>query len=321
MQQPGRDPDPWPPLDIGEMIADMERHPTSIHWQRTLEYVHSWAIRLVRPEFGYRYGPDDLTQNVMLILMQPGKLSTFRGVAMTATPDVVQPRAFCKYLRVMTRLTLKDMVRSATTEKKYLHKYHVENDGDPPDEHDPLDQLTSQQPSIEDQLIAAEDLADVGRYLAKLAATNADAARSVAELLRSVFTSEDYQGIVDRYQRNPSSVRLHIFRIRRKLRMAFSDLAPSATGKRSSQKPGRASSQKTPKQQLAPRAAGRQKRPQPATPPALEQPLSQTIGVTLPSPSIDQAAQPPTGAPPVNHGISKPASDETIARRNRGKVR
>ena len=55
MQHPGRDPDPWPPLDIGAMIADMEKHTTSIHWQHTMEYVHSWAIRLVHPEFGYRH--------------------------------------------------------------------------------------------------------------------------------------------------------------------------------------------------------------------------------------------------------------------------
>ena len=312
MQQPGRDPDPWPPADIGAMIADMERHPTSIHWQRTLEYVHSWAIRLVRPDFGSRFGPDDLTQTVMELLMQPGKLSTFRGET---------PQAFCKYLQVMTKLTLKDMVRSATTEKKYLHKYHVENDGDPPDERDPLDQVASQQPSIEDQLIAAEDLADVGRYLTKFAATNSDAARSVAELFRSVFSSEEYQGIADRYRHDPSSVRLHIHRLRKKLRMAFSNLPPSATGERSPQKPGRASNQKSPKQRLAPRVAGRQKRLQPATPPALEQPLLQTIGSVLPSPSIEQAIQPPTGTPSVNHAASGPAFDETIARRNRGKVR
>lgn len=298
MQHPGRDPDPWPPLDIGAMIADMEQHPTSIHWQRTLEYVQSWAMRLVRPEFGSRFGPDDLTQTVMEILMQTGKLSTFRGET---------PQAFCNYLQVMTKLTLKDMVRSATTEKKYLHKYHVENDGDPPDERDPLEQVASQQPSIEDQLIAAEDLADVGRHLAKLAATSPDAARNVAELLRSVFSSEEYQGIADRYRHDPSSVRLHIHRLRKKLRMAFSDLASSATGKKTPQKSGRVSSQKAAKQQLAPRVAGRQQRPQPATAPALEQPLLQTIGSALPSPSIEEAIQPPT--------------DETIARRNRGKVR
>src|SRR5690349_16732769 len=80
--------DPWPPLDIGAMIAEMEGNPASTHWGNMLRYIEGRAKRLVRPNLGYRFDHNDLTQKVMQTLWKPGKLSSFRAAATTTATDI-----------------------------------------------------------------------------------------------------------------------------------------------------------------------------------------------------------------------------------------
>jgi DNA-directed RNA polymerase specialized sigma24 family protein len=309
--------DPWPPLAIGAMIADMEQNTASPHWARTLQYVQSCAERLVLPYLGYEFEPGDLTQNVMLALQKPGKLANLRLLSTTGDSEMLPPRAFLRYLRGTTHFTFKDMLRPVRRRAKRRLDHHVESNADPPDEQDPLDLLASPSPTVEEQAVMTEKLAEVIRFLRELAAKSPDDARNVGELLRSVFTSEEYQRIAEEFGRDPNAVRMDIFRVRQKVRRAFSHHPRRGSGKaksqQSNQTPTRKPSNKVASATTPPRPRQR-RRAQPGAAPAPEAPLLQALETTLPSAApIAPAAQLPSDAPASNHHTPVPSADETTS--------
>src|SRR5262245_23727404 len=105
----GSDDDaPWPPDDISDMLAEMCSDHTSLHWQRVRLLVHAFARRFGERSSTYLDDADDLTQQVMEILVTPGKLETFgrASAAGSISADGQRPplrKAFLAWIAIVTR--------------------------------------------------------------------------------------------------------------------------------------------------------------------------------------------------------------------------
>src|SRR5262249_47472578 len=99
---------PWPPDDVSPMLVEMRSDPMSPHWQRVRLLVHAFARRFGERSNTYLDDADDLTQQVMEILVTPGKLETFGHVsaAGSAGADGARPllrKAFLAWIAIVTR--------------------------------------------------------------------------------------------------------------------------------------------------------------------------------------------------------------------------
>ena len=205
------------------MLAEMELDHASPHWKHTLRYIQRYAMRLVDASLAYRFDYDDLTQDVMLILMSPKRLARLQTIMGGIDPGVSQQRVFIKYVNIVIRRKLKDRIRSAARDRK--HRDQRLPEGEDEDERaesvDPLDTLASAAPSTERYAELREELAEVYQGLRTLNSRNRATARKVSRLWQSILTGDEYQHIAEQFACDPDSVRVDICRIRHELRQAL----------------------------------------------------------------------------------------------------
>lgn len=321
------DPKRWPPSAIEPMIAEMERDLSSPHWERAWRYVHARARRLAHPTLGYRFEPDDLTQEVLIILMRPGKLAQIRSLplASLASNAGATPRAvFLRFLHVIIRRKFRDLLRKVKADRRYRTTDSSADESDPGTPEDQIERIASSGPTVERQAEIAEELANLYRALRDLAARNSSTARKIAELLRKVYTGEDYQRIAERFGRDPDAARLDICRIRAKLRKGIEGGAVPTS---SSSRPARSTSKSArpaPYQQSIRRARrGEQADPAPTFVfgQALPSITETTSTSPLPHPDVVEAPENARDGHRPGADARPPAAPTPVSKHRKGQLR
>jgi|GEM_PF-4864440 len=210
--------DPWPPEAIDDMIAEMAANNDSRHWARLWSFVHRRARKIIQERHKARFDEDDLTQDVMCMLREPGRLQSFRG---STDPDVPRRASFTKWLQAIIAYKHKDMAQSARREADRRAYDRHESDSDPPDQPSLLDRVADHWPTPEEQAILNEQVTAVIDALATLSKRDRKTAQAIKAHVEALFSSERYKEIALRLGQSEPSLRQDIFTIRDELRGLF----------------------------------------------------------------------------------------------------
>ena len=215
--------DTWPPGDIRAMLAEMRADLTSPHWNHVRLRVYGFARRYNIDSNEYFANAEDITQDVMATLSEPGKLEAFGHVAGT---DAIRPddekvlrAAFLAWLAVITRRRWSNFRRWVQARPDLASRTSVANDNDDDDT-----SLLTPDPHADVPLIAEVSLLleAVLEFLRTLRERSPETARKVEQLLLLATSTMSYEEVARQFNCKAPQVRDAVHNIRSKLRAEFS---------------------------------------------------------------------------------------------------
>lgn len=208
----------WPIDDIYEMIAEMRSHPTSPHWDQVRRHVYKYASWYGKGSQRCTTDAEDITQEVMLILVTPGKLEDFGKTidteAVKAQVGPVLRRAFLAWLKTITYRRWQNYhryVRARPHLKSQVPVVQVDSDEISLDIENP-----DPQGDIADTVEWRMLLEEVVEFLASLQKQDAANARKVAQLVH-VTAGMSYEEVAHHFNCKPTQIRDAIYSIRTQL--------------------------------------------------------------------------------------------------------
>src|SRR5262249_15254525 len=220
---------PWPPDDIHGMLAEMRSDHASAHWERV-----RWQVLVFARRYGERSGTyldnaDDLTQQVMELLLKPGKLEAFGRETDTRDTSLSQERPllrqrFLAWLAIITRRTWQNRARYYDARPDLAS--HGEGAGGERagvvyvgggDEHarwEPPDPQADVAERVDWRLL----LESVVSWMATLQTEDEVGARKVAQLLLVATSGVSYEEVARRFDCKVTQVRDAVHSIRLRLR-------------------------------------------------------------------------------------------------------